>query len=217
MSALPPPRPQKHNITGWVLAGGQGLRMHGQDKGLVSFQGQPLFQRAVDRLLPQVAKVCVNANRNLTQYQTSGCEVVSDGTTTSQGPLAGFLTGLRTCPTEWLMTVACDTPFFPRDLVSQLAACAQLHQARLVMAQSQDPLASDPEAWHFQPVFCLMHRSLAKSLADFLNAGGHKVTHWATQQTGFVACPIATIGRVPHPFANANTLEDLQSLQTFQD
>jgi len=95
-----------------VLAGGQGLRMQGQDKGLMSFQGQPLFQRAVDRLLPQVAKVCVNANRNLTQYQTSGCEVFSDGTTTSQGPLAGFLTGLRICPTEWLMTVACDTPFF---------------------------------------------------------------------------------------------------------
>ena len=115
------------------------------------------------------------------------------------------------------MTVACDTPFFPRDLVSQLAACAQLHQARLVMAQSQDPLASDPEAWGFQPVFCLMHRSLAQSLADFLNADSHKVMHWATQQTGFVACPIATLGRVPHPFANANTLEDLQSLQTFQD
>ena len=80
---------------------------------------------------------------------------------------------------------------------------------RLVMVQSQDPTATDPKAWQFQPVFCLMHRSLAPSLADFLNAGGHKVTHWATAQTGFVACPIATLGKVPHPFANANTFEKI--------
>ena len=143
-------------VTGVVLAGGRGSRMGGVDKGLQKFQGHPLALNAMLRLQTQCAEVMINANRNLTQYQTSGCEVVSDGTTTSQGPLAGFLTGLRTCPTEWLMTVACDTPFFPRDLVSQLAACAQLHQARLVMAQSQDPLASDPEAWHFQPVFCFL-------------------------------------------------------------
>ena len=65
-------------LTGVILAGGQGRRMGGQDKGLVLFRGIPLYQHVLQRLRPQVDIVMISANRNLDRYQSSGCRVISD-------------------------------------------------------------------------------------------------------------------------------------------
>ena len=45
----------KGSITAVVLAGGQGNRMGGQDKGLLAFHGRPLIEHILDGLRPQVA------------------------------------------------------------------------------------------------------------------------------------------------------------------
>jgi molybdopterin-guanine dinucleotide biosynthesis protein A len=52
------------SITGLVLAGGQGRRMGGVDKGLVDFDGRPMVAHVIDRFAPQVATIVVNANQN---------------------------------------------------------------------------------------------------------------------------------------------------------
>ena len=55
-----------------VLAGGQGSRMNGVDKGLQLFRGQSLFSLAVQRLQAQTLtpdSLCINANRNLQDYR----------------------------------------------------------------------------------------------------------------------------------------------------
>ncbi|GAO22237.1 molybdopterin-guanine dinucleotide biosynthesis protein A [Alicycliphilus sp. B1] len=102
-----------HDITGLILAGGRGSRMGGVDKGLQNFRGMPLALHALMRLSPQVGSVMINANRNLSAYESFGMPVWPDGLADYAGPLAGFLCGLERCETPWLLTVPCDTPLFP--------------------------------------------------------------------------------------------------------
>ena len=203
--------PVKNNITGCILAGGQASRMGGVDKGLQMFRGQTLVQYAIKRLQPQVSQLLINANRNSADYALTGLKVVSDTDYAGMGPLSGFLTGLQHCDTEWLVTVPCDSPFFPLDLVEKLALAATEKQSLLAMAQT--PRLSD-NTWELQPVFCLMHRSLLDSLRNYLQNGGHKISVWAHKQSALALCPFIKPSTGPDPFANANTLQELQDLQS---
>lgn len=208
-SAFQPP--VKNNITGCVLAGGRATRMGGVDKGLQLFRGQTLVQHAITRLQAQTAQVIVNANRNPADYALTGCKVFADTAMADKGPLSGFLTGLQHCGTEWLVTVPCDSPFFPLDLVQRLAEAATRQQALIAMAQTP---GSPDGTWELQPVFCLMHRSLMDSLRGYLENGGHKISPWARQQVPLALCPFTQMANGSNPFANANTLQELQDLQT---
>jgi molybdenum cofactor guanylyltransferase len=107
----------KDEITGIVLAGGRGSRMGGVDKGLQNHQGVPLALHALLRLQPQVGELMINANRNLGAYESMGVPVWPDAQSDFPGPLAGVLVGLERCETPYLVTVPCDTPNFPLDLV----------------------------------------------------------------------------------------------------
>ena len=84
----------RSEITGIVLAGGQGRRMGGVDKGLVSLAGRPLVAHVLERLTPQVGSIIINANQNLRQYQAFGYRVVADAIGGFAGPLAGLQAGL---------------------------------------------------------------------------------------------------------------------------
>lgn len=203
--------PVKNNITGCILAGGRASRMGGVDKGLQMFRGQTLVQHAITLLQPQVSQLLINANRNPADYALTYLKVVSDTELADNGPLSGFLTGLQHCDTEWLVTVPCDSPFFPLNLVDRLSAAATQQQALIAMAQTQ---RLPDNAWELQPVFCLMHRSLIDSLRHFLQNGGHKISAWAQQQTPLALCEFEETAESAHPFANANTLQELQNLQS---
>ena len=113
------------NITGWVLAGGRGSRMGGVDKGLQLHAGVPLAVHAMRRLLPQVGSVAINANRQVDVYASFGVPVHADSLADHPGPLGGFLAGLEHCTRPYLMTVPCDAPNFPCDVVARLAAIAK--------------------------------------------------------------------------------------------
>ena len=97
-------------ITAVVLAGGRGSRMGGVDKGLQNFNGMPLALVTLMRLQSQVGQLMVIANRNLAAYEAFGAPVWPDGLSDYAGPLAGFLTALERCETQWLLTAPCDTP-----------------------------------------------------------------------------------------------------------
>ena len=203
--------PVKNNITGCILAGGRASRMGGVDKGLQMFRGQTLVQHAITRLQPQVSQVLINANRTPADYAMTGLKVIADTELADNGPLSGFLTGLQHCNTEWLVTVPCDSPFFPLDLVEKLSQAVADKQSLIAMAQT--PRLPD-NTWEMQPVFCLMHRSLIDSLRHFLQNGGHKISAWAQQQTPLALCEFEETAESAHPFANANTLQELQDLQS---
>ena len=193
----------REQITGLILAGGRGSRMSGVDKGLQNHLGMPLALHALLRLSPQVGEVMINANRNLGAYESFGVPVWPDPLADYAGPLAGFLAGLEHCDTEWLVTVPCDTPAFPEDLVARLAAALAAEDADIAMAATLEE-----GVLQVQPVFCLMKAQLMEDLVRYLNEGQRKIDRWtARHRCAQVLFPDATA------FFNANTPEDLARLQ----
>ena len=191
------------DITGLVLAGGRASRMGGIDKGLQAHHGIPLAMHALLRLQPQVGSLMINANRNLGAYEAMGVPVWPDAATDFPGPLAGFLVGLERCETDYLVTVPCDSPHFPNDLVLRLVHGLLAADAEIAM-----PVTHGPEGLRAQPVFCLMKASLLESLTHYTQQGGRKIDRWtALHRTAEV--PFDT----PEAFVNANTLAELQQLQ----
>jgi molybdopterin-guanine dinucleotide biosynthesis protein A len=196
------------DITALILAGGRGSRMGGSDKGLQNFRGLPLALQTLMRIQPQVGEVMCNANRNLAAYESFGVQVWPDVLPDYAGPLAGFLTGLERCETPYLVTVPCDTPLFPLDLVARLAAALEREDAEIAMAAARE---EDGQV-RTQPVFCLMRRDLMESLIRFTQEGGRKIDKWTGQHRTAIV-PFDQPGDDPRAFFNANTLEELHRLE----
>jgi len=194
---------QSNEISGLILAGGRGTRMGGVDKGLQLHLGVPLAQHALQRLRPQVAALLLNANRNLPIYQAMGVPVWPDEMSDFPGPLAGMLAGLTHCHTPYLVTVPCDSPNFPTDLVARLAQGLVNAEAELATAYTRE--AGELRA---QPVFCLMKAALRDSLRVFIESGERKTGLFAAQNRG-----AKVIFDDAAAFANANTLRELAELQ----
>ncbi|WP_225783507.1 molybdenum cofactor guanylyltransferase MobA [Xenophilus sp. Marseille-Q4582] len=201
------------SITGLVLAGGQGRRMGGIDKGLALLQGRPLAGHVLQRLKPQVGPLLISANRHLDRYAAWGVPVCPDAQTGHPGPLAGFLAGLAHCQTPWLLTVPCDTPCFPHDLAQRLAAAALDRGAAIAVACAPEGPGAPGEApaLRLQPAFCLLRRELKDSLAQALARGERKIQAWLGQHTA-VRVPFDRPADDPLAFFNANTPQDLQVL-----
>ena len=199
------------DITAIILAGGRGSRMGDADKGLQHFNGTPLALHALGRVASQVGYCMLNANRNVAAYESFGADfgaaVWPDGSDEFAGPLSGFLVGLEHCKTPYLLTVPCDTPFFPPDLASRL----------LRGLQNDDPasgadIAMAAQGGHAEPVFCLIKNEMLKGLLAFMQAGGRKIDAWtATQKTVLVHFdePSDDVAA----FSNANTLAELAALE----
>lgn len=191
------------DITGLVLAGGRGTRMGGVDKGLQTYHGVPLALHAMLRLAPQVGEVMINANRNLAAYESMGVPVWPDAIADYPGPLGGWLAGFEHCTTPYMVTVPCDTPNFPLDLVERLARALADADAEVAMAATQRE-----GEMKLQPVFCLLQSSLLESLVKFLHSGERRVAAW-TRQHRRVDVPFDDAAA----FFNANTVAELQQLQ----
>jgi molybdopterin-guanine dinucleotide biosynthesis protein A len=190
-------------ISGLILAGGRGTRMGGIDKGLQVHLGLPLAQHALERLSPQVGALMLNANRNLPTYQAMGVPVWQDEMPEFPGPLAGMLAGLMHCDTPYLVTVPCDSPNFPTDLVARLARGLVDASADLATAYTRE--AGELRA---QPVFCLIRIELRDSLRAFIESGERKTGLFAARHRG-----TKVVFDDAAAFANANTLDELAELQ----
>src|SRR5258708_26697742 len=155
------------NVSGIVLAGGLGRRMGGVDKGLQPLHGKPMVQHVLARLAPQVDEIVINANQNLERYGALGHRVVSDRVGGFAGPLAGLHAGLQAIAHPLAVTVPCDSPFLPSDLV-----------ARLREHLGANDLAVAKTGHHAHPVFALVRRSVASNLETYLAVGGRKIDAW---------------------------------------
>jgi molybdopterin-guanine dinucleotide biosynthesis protein A len=200
-----------HAITGLILAGGRGTRMGGVDKGLQLWGEHPLVWHALELLKPQVGSVIVNANRHAADYQRLGVPVFPDALSDYPGPLAGFAVGLQAAQTPYLMTVPCDSPRFPLDLVSRLALALQEHSADIAMVSAPETADDGSVVMRAQPVFCLLSTNLKSSLLEFLVSGQRKIDRW-TGLHRTVLVPFNLAQDDPNAFANINTLAELNSL-----
>lgn len=197
----PGQRIDREQITAAIIAGGRGRRVNGEDKGLLSYHGLPLVSRIISRLSPQAGRIVVNANRNLDIYEQFGVDVFPDKTDGYQGPLAGILAALEKLETRYLLVVPCDTPAIPPDLVDRLVE---------TLDGKPQTIAVVDDGKRVQPMFMLFERSMKPDLQRFFNAGGRAVKHWLAghelAHADFSDCPWA--------FANINSIDDLQHLES---
>ncbi len=199
-------------IAGVILAGGLSRRMGGGDKALRELGGKPLIRRVVARLEPQASPLAINANGEVSRFAAFGLPVIPDATGDFAGPLAGVLAGLRWAAgaapgARFIATAACDTPFFPENLVQMLIAARGGVYPSIVLATSDGQV---------HPVFGLWPVALADDLAAALEEGTRKVLHWVERHPHFTAdFPFASAGgRFVDPFFNANTPEELAEAET---
>jgi molybdopterin-guanine dinucleotide biosynthesis protein A len=181
-------------ISGVILAGGLGRRMGGVDKGLKELHGRPMVQWVLERLAPQVDDIVINANQNLERYRGFGHRVVSDEIAGFAGPLAGLHAGLKAVKHPLAVTVPCDSPFLPLDLVERLHK--NLGENDLAVAKTGD----QPH-----PVFALVRRHCREPLEAFLAQGGRKIDAW------YASLKVVEVSfdDEADAFRNINTLEDL--------
>jgi molybdopterin-guanine dinucleotide biosynthesis protein A len=128
-----------------------------------------MVAHVLERLAPQVGEVLINANQNAERYAAFGHPVVPDAISGFAGPLAGLHAGLARAAREFAVTVPCDSPFLPGDLVARLAAGLEAARAQLAVAKT----LHQPH-----PVFCLVRRDVFPHLDAFLAAGGRKIDAW---------------------------------------
>ena len=179
-------------IAGIVLAGGQSRRMGGGDKGLLDLGGRPVIAHVIERLGCARA---ISANGDPARFARFGLPVLPDSVPDWPGPLAGVLAGIDWAAGQGIariLTAAADTPFFPRDLGTRLAAA----KAPVVMATGGGD----------HPAFAMWDVALRDDLRAALHSGTRRMRNWMDARG---ALRVEIPGE--DPFFNINTPADLDA------
>lgn len=194
-------------VAGLILAGGQGQRMGGVDKGLQLLHEKPLVQHVIERMQAQVDGLWLCTNRHFEHYQTLGLSIFSDETTwQGMGPLAGIASFAPHLPPEFthVQIMPCDTPFLPIDL------CAQLKQGiRTICAFRSFTGGVYPHTEYGAQYGCaLVTRSQLALAQSSLNQHEKSLHAWLARAH---AVPMKYF--IESDFMNINTAEQLTAAQ----
>lgn len=191
--------------------------MNGRDKGLLSYQQQPLVERVLAQLRAQIDRIVIVANRNLEHYRRFGVPVISDWddleqtskdhsptkqSLVYQGPMRGiyraqcYYQTLAT-PPQWLLVAPCDAPHYPRNLL-------QRYQEILAQIDPAVQCLIPNDGTRLQPLFALLRQDTRLSLQQALAAGQFSLMRWL-QQTRYHA-----IAMPAQDFQNINSPEQLE-------
>ncbi len=188
------------SVTTIILAGGRGRRMGGLDKGLINFSGKPIIEYILTAISPQCEAIIINANRHINLYKKYGHPVLTDELNDFQGPLAGFSIGLEQVTTDLVLTLPCDAPFVPHDMVQRMLTAMQKTKADIAVAHDGDRI---------QPVYALIKTQLAANLKTFLLSGERKIDRWYAENN----TTLVDFSDVQHIFQNINTPEQQEAMQ----
>lgn len=183
-----------------ILAGGKATRMGGEAKGLLSLAGKTLIEHIIARIAPQVEGIVLNVNHNPRDYEFLGLPLIEDRLPGYPGPLAGILAGMEWAKTHHpdckrILSLPCDTPFLPSDLVERLANAGPYLTRASSLGQKH-------------PVVGLWPVELAEALQEALTQKGiHKIAlfteGYRLDRVDFAAAKI-------DPFFNINSPSDLE-------
>jgi molybdopterin-guanine dinucleotide biosynthesis protein A len=190
-------------IVGLLLAGGQSRRMGGGDKALRLIGGVPLLDRVIERMRPQVETLVLNANGDPGRFTSFGLPVVPDSVPDYAGPLSGVLAGLDWTAEHrpdcaYVVSVATDAPFLPRDLVSRLVRGMENSAADLACAASGGQPHPVIGLWPVR-----LREDLRRAVADETI---RKVDVWTARHRLTI---VPFLSEPLDPFFNANRPEDL--------
>jgi len=153
-----------------ILAGGEGKRVGGVDKGLLEYKNQPLIEHVIEAISPQVDDIVISANRNIARYKNYSDKVISDKSAQYLGPLAGISAALTHCAHDLVLVVPCDTPFLPSDIITKFLS--HRVDSLLYIAASNNKL---------QPVM-LMQKKLQTSIKQSLENNERRLMFWVKSQ-----------------------------------
>lgn len=189
-----------NTITAVILAGGRAQRMGGQDKALQLLCGRPLLAHVIAALGPQVDALVISSNRPAADYRQFSLPVIADTLAEQPGPLAGLLSALQSSDSELVLSVPCDTPLLPSDLLERMRAALEAVNADVCSV-------SDGQQLH--AAIMLVRRSLLPALTEYLASGQRKVQAWLRSQR----LAIADYSDQPERFSNVNTPAELHQLE----
>ncbi|WP_394701578.1 molybdenum cofactor guanylyltransferase MobA [uncultured Roseibium sp.] len=197
----------KNSVLTCILAGGQSRRMGGGDKTLIDIGGKSMLAHIIDRLSPQTGRIILNANGDPARFAEFGFPVAADPVGDYAGPLAGILAGLiyarnHAPDVRYVVSVAGDTPFFPKTLVSALLDAVPADRPVIALASSHDRL---------HPVFGLWPVALADDLHDWLSSGQSGKVLAFVDRHDSVEVAFEDDETGIDPFFNANRPEDLET------
>ncbi|MGI9482648.1 MAG: molybdenum cofactor guanylyltransferase MobA [Hyphomicrobiales bacterium] len=202
---------EKNPVAAVILAGGLARRMGDAasgDKAMLQLGGRPILSHVISRLRPQVEHIAINANGPPERFAQFGLPVVADPVAGFAGPLAGVLAGLdwaraNVPDAKWLVSVACDTPFFPKNLVAHMTSVAGAGNADMVCAAS---------GGRHHPVFGLWPVSVADELRQAMIGDEIRKVDLFTARYRLV---VAEFGSEPDdPFFNVNRPQDLEHAES---
>lgn len=153
-------------LDGLILAGGQGSRMGGVDKGWVVCGERPMVELIAATLRPLVSRLLISCNRNQVRYQRIADQTVSDLEPDYPGPLAGIQAALRVTSATHLLILPCDTPWVGRDLLHCMSAAATANPDHVIVASRSGEL---------QPLHAVLPVAYRPALEAYLLSGRRSV------------------------------------------
>ncbi|NBB13123.1 molybdenum cofactor guanylyltransferase MobA [Pseudomonas sp. SLFW] len=121
-----------------LLAGGQGQRMGGRDKGLIEWRGEPLIQHLHRLTRPLTDDLIISCNRNQDRYAPLADRLVQDDESGFPGPYAGIRAGIAVARHAYLLVMPCDQPLLDLALLNALRRKAVEHPGQPVMVREGD-------------------------------------------------------------------------------
>ena len=187
-----------------ILAGGKGRRMGGKEKALIHLLDRPLLSYVLEKVSGKVAPIALNINTNFDSFQKFGYKIIKDPIKGHLGPLAGILASLnwaKEINQDWVVTLPCDTPFLPKNLVqSMVEAKNKTPEVDLVVAKSRG---------FNHPVIALWKSDINQKLQSALNEGVRKIDIF-TAQLNIAYVDFDNIQNSEFdPFTNLNSPQDL--------
>ncbi|WP_339847566.1 molybdenum cofactor guanylyltransferase MobA [uncultured Halopseudomonas sp.] len=161
-------------LSALLLAGGQGRRLGGQDKGLMPWRGKPVAAHLTGILKPLADQVLISCNRNHAVYQQWADQVILDDEPDFPGPLAGILAGLRVCSGTHLLVIPCDMPQVDSNLLEMLIDQASHGPGEVCLLRSG-------EQW--QPLITVIPKVLLPALQTAWNEGQRSPLRWLLGQS----------------------------------
>lgn len=190
------------DVCGLILAGGEGRRMQGKDKGLILLNDKPLTEYAYEVLSPVTSDLRISCNRNKEHYSAYANIVQDDERWQYSGPMAGIHAGLTATDKEWLMVMPCDTPFMNSDIMSKLRNIPDNAVAHIFSC----------DGW--QPLHGMYHRSLIPLLEQQLESGKTGLQYFLRKLN---SSERAYVTELEYPvysryFSNTNSPDELESV-----
>ena len=202
----------KGEVPAVILSGGQSRRMNRNDKAFSSILGKTLLEIVVDRLQRQTQKVAINTSSNSPKYVQHGLPILNDQIGGFLGPLAGIFTAMKWANDmghKEVMTVAVDTPLFPKNLLEELFQKMKKSNSDIVFAAS---FSDYKQRKILHPVFGLWKTYLLEDLSNELKKGVRKVILWSERHK---ACNVCFSDERIDPFFNVNTPDDIVLLKEY--